>query len=68
MAIQQIKNNNNEGAEMLPHKSNKMKEYKELYEKFQNKTITKKEQERLFILAFGGAFMNDKNPNKKWKA
>jgi len=53
---------------MLPQKIKTMKEYKELYEKFQNKTITKKEQERLFILAFGETFMNDKNPNKKWKA
>jgi len=45
-----------------------MEEYNKLYEKFQNKTITKKEKERLFVLAFGGTFMNDKNPNKKWKA
>jgi len=45
-----------------------MEEYNKLYEKFQNKTITKKEQERLFILAFGDGFMSDKNPNKKWKA
>ena len=45
-----------------------MEEYNKLYNKFQNKTITKKEQERLFILAFGESFINDKNPNKKWKA
>jgi len=45
-----------------------MEEYKRLYRKFNNKTITKKEQERLFILAFGKTFINDKNPNKKWKA
>jgi len=45
-----------------------MEEYNQLNKKLQNKTITKKEKERLFVLAFGETFMNDKNPNKKWKA
>lgn len=45
-----------------------MEEYKKLNEKFQNKTITEEEKERLFVLAFGQEFMNDTNPYKKWKA
>ena len=45
-----------------------MLEYNLLYEKFQNKTITKEEKKRLFELAFGTEFMEDKNPNKKWRA
>ena len=43
-----------------------MKEYNLLNEKFQNNTITKLEKKRLFELAFGTEFMENKNPNKKW--
>ena len=45
-----------------------MREYENLYDKFQNNTITEKEKQRLFELAFGTKFMKDKNPNKKWRA
>jgi hypothetical protein len=45
-----------------------MKEYNKLYKKLQNNTITKSEKDRLFVLAFGESFKNDKNPNKKWRA
>ena len=33
-----------------------MREYENLYDKFQNNTITEKEKERLFELAFGPSF------------
>ena len=45
-----------------------MKEYNKLYKKLQNNTITKLEKDRLYVLAFGEDFANDKNPNKKWRA
>tara|TARA_R100000278_G_C5384804_1_gene133864 strand:+ start:144 stop:281 length:138 start_codon:yes stop_codon:yes gene_type:complete len=45
-----------------------MKEYNKLYNKLQNNTITKSEKDRLYVLAFGEDFMNDKNSNKKWRA
>lgn len=44
-----------------------MKEYNLLNEKLQKGTITKSEKNRLFELAFGTKFMNNKNPNKKWR-
>ena len=44
-----------------------MLEYDLLNEKLQNNTITKEEKKRLFELAFGTEFMENKNPNKKWK-
>ncbi len=44
-----------------------MKEYNLLNKKLQNKTITKEEKKRLFELAFGTKFMENKNPNKKWR-
>tara|TARA_R100000426_G_scaffold76764_1_gene54275 strand:+ start:436 stop:573 length:138 start_codon:yes stop_codon:yes gene_type:complete len=44
-----------------------MKEYNLLYTKFKNGTITKAQQKRLFDLAFGVEFMENKNPNKKWR-
>jgi len=49
-------------------KNKTMKEYKKLNTKLQNGTITKSEKKRLFMLAFGEQFINDKNPNKKWRA
>tara|TARA_Y100000401_G_C8326015_1_gene228346 strand:+ start:6521 stop:6826 length:306 start_codon:yes stop_codon:yes gene_type:complete len=45
-----------------------LKRYDELYKKVKNNTITKKERRELEILAFGEDFVNDKNPNKKWRA
>ena len=44
-----------------------MKEYERLYSKLQNNTITEKEKQKLFQLAFGNEFMENKDPNKKWK-
>ena len=44
-----------------------MLEYEKLYSKLQNNTITQLEKQRLFQLAFGNKFMENKNPNKKWK-
>ena len=45
-----------------------MKRYKFLSKKLSLGTITKNEKKELFDLAFGSEFMNDKNPNKKWRA
>lgn len=45
-----------------------MNEYKLLHKKLLNNTITKKEKKKLFELAFGTEFMENKNPNKKWRA
>tara|TARA_R100001230_G_C5613565_1_gene124558 strand:- start:415 stop:552 length:138 start_codon:yes stop_codon:yes gene_type:complete len=44
-----------------------MKEYNLLYKKFQKGTITKEQKKRLFDLAFGSEFMENKDPNKKWR-
>ena len=44
-----------------------MDRYYELHNKLKNKTITKNEKKELMVLAFGEDFMNDKNPNKKWR-
>ena len=45
-----------------------MKEYLKLAEKLSNKTITPKEEKRLFELAFGKKFMksNDKGAIKEY--
>lgn len=42
-----------------------MEEYKILSDKLSKGTITKKEKERLFVLAFGTEFMNSNNKGKK---
>ena len=46
-----------------------MKEYKLLYKKLMNNTITEKEKNKLFNLAFGSEFMNskDKGTLKEYK-
>ena len=46
-----------------------MKEYNLLYNKLINKTITKQEEKRLFLLAFGTEFMksNDKGTLKEYE-
>tara|TARA_B100002019_G_scaffold137226_2_gene118201 strand:- start:4161 stop:4310 length:150 start_codon:yes stop_codon:yes gene_type:complete len=46
-----------------------MKEYENLYNKMQNNTITKKEKQRLFELAFGKKFMDsdDKGTVKEYQ-
>ena len=46
-----------------------MLEYKNLYSKLQNNTITEKEKQRLFQLAFGETFINsnDKGTLKEYE-